>query len=47
MLGKLIPNKKANTILEAMNSTWNYSVGFPSIGNFADNRGEFAIVKMD
>ena len=47
MLRKLIPNKKADTILEAMNSTWNYTVGFPSIGYFADNGREFANVKMD
>ena len=30
-----------------MNSTWNYTVGFLSIGYFADNGGEFANLKMD
>ena len=47
MLGKFIPNKKADTILEAMNSIENYTVGFPSIGYFADNGGEFANMKTD
>ena len=47
MLGKLIPNKKADTILEALNLTWNYTVGFPSVGFFADNGGEFVNIKMD
>ena len=37
MLGNLIPNKRADTILEAMNSTWNYTVRYPLIGYFADN----------
>lgn len=36
MLGKLIPKMKADTILEAMNLTWNYNVGFPSIGYLAN-----------
>ena len=47
MLGKVLPNKKAETILEALNSKWNYMVGFPSEGYWADNGGEFANVKMD
>ena len=37
MLGNLIPNKMADTILEAMNSTWNNTMRYPSIGYFADN----------
>ena len=47
MLGKVIPNKKADTIVDALTSKWNYTVGFPSEGYWADNGGEFANVKMD
>ena len=47
MLGKFIPNKKADTTLEAMNSTLNCTVGFPSIGYFANNGGEFSNIKRD
>ena len=45
--GKLILNKKADTIIDAVNTTWNLNVGFPSIGFFADNGGEFANTKLD
>ena len=37
----------ANIISEAMNSTWNYTIGFSLIGYFADNKREFLNVKMD
>ena len=30
-----------------LNISWNLNVGFPSIGFFADNSGEFANLKMD
>ena len=45
--GKFILNKKADTIIEAVNTTWNLNVGFPSVGFFADNGGEFANTKLD
>ena len=47
MKGLLIPNKKADTIIEAINVTWNLNVGFPSVCFFADNGGEFANTKLD
>ena len=47
MQGKVIPNKKLDTIFDAMNAAWNYTVGFPSTGYFADNGGEFSNIKMD
>ena len=45
--GKLISNKKADTIIQALTDTWSMNVRFPSQGFFADNRGEFANVKLD
>ena len=44
---KLIWNKKAETIIDAINVSWNLNVGFPSVGFFADNGREFANVKLD
>ena len=45
MQGKLINNKKAETIIDAINTTWNLNVGNPSVGYFADNKGEFTKIK--
>ena len=45
--GKLIANKKADTIIQALTDTWCMNVGFPSQGFFADNGGEFANIKLD
>ena len=45
--GKLIPNKKADTIIQALTDSWCMNVGFPSQGFFADNGGEFANIKLD
>ena len=42
MQGKVITNKKADTIITAQTDLWCMSVGFPSQGFFADNGGEFA-----
>ena len=39
--GKLISNKKADTVISAIMDTWCMSVGFPTTGFFADNSGEF------
>merc|ERR1712240_366210 len=45
--GKLLRNKKAETILNAINECWNLAFGIPGIGYYADNRTEFKNVKMD
>ena len=47
MVGKLINNKKADTIMQAIMDSWCMSVGFPSHGFFADNGGEFSNIKLD
>ena len=39
--GVVLKNKEAETVIEAMNSTWNWRFGFPSIGFWADNGPEF------
>lgn len=46
IVGKLIFIKKADTIIKAVNDSWCMNVGFPSIGFFADNCGEFANKKL-
>ena len=38
--GKVLSNKEAETVIEALNSTWNWKFGFPSIGFWADNGPE-------
>ena len=45
--GKLINNKKADTIMNALVECWNLPFGIPSIGYYADNGTEFKNVKMD
>ena len=45
--GKLIHNKMAETVIDAINTAWNCYVGYPSIGYFADNGREFANIKLD
>ena len=47
MQGKMITNKKADTIITTLMDLWCMSVGFPSQGFFADNGGEFANIKLD
>ena len=47
MQGKLITNKKADTIITALTDAWCMNVEFPSQGFFADNGGEFANIKLD
>ena len=37
----MLKNKEAETVIEAMNSTWNWRFGFSSIGFWADNGPEF------
>ena len=45
--GKLLRNKKAETILNAINECWNLSFGIPAVGFYADNGTEFKNIKMD
>ena len=45
--GKLISNKKADTIIQALTDSWCMSVRFPSQGFFADNGGKFANITLD
>ena len=39
--GIVLKNKEAETVVAAMNSTWNWRFGFPSVGFWADNGPEF------
>ena len=45
--GKLLRNKKAETIVEAINDCWNMPFGISNTGYYADNGSEFRNVKMD
>merc|ERR1712243_1694 len=45
--GNLLRNKKAETVLNAINECWNLPFGKPAVGFYADNGTEFKNVKMD
>ena len=45
--GKLLRNKKAETVVNAISECWNLAFGIPGIGYYADNGTEFKNVKMD
>ena len=45
--GKLLRNKKTETVLNAINECWNLPFGIPAIGFYADNDTEFKNVKID
>ena len=47
MQGKLISNKKADTIITVLTDSWCMNVGIPFQGFFANNGGEFAKIKLD
>ena len=47
MVGKLILNKKADTIIQVLTDSWCMSLGFPSCGFFADSGKEFSNIKLD
>merc|ERR1712101_24832 len=47
IVGKLLNNKKGDTIIEALTDSWCMFLGFPSHGFFADNGGEFSSMKLD
>ena len=45
--GKLLNNKKADTIIQALTDTWCMNVGFPLHRFFANNGGKFSNIKLD
>ena len=45
--GKLLNNKKAETIVNAINESWNLAFGIPATGYFVDYGTEFKNIKMD
>merc|ERR1712177_58585 len=45
--GKLLRNKKAETVINAINECWNLPFGIPAVDYYADNGTEFKNVKMD
>ena len=45
--GKFLNNKKAKTIVNAINKSWNLAFGIPGTGYYADNGTEFKNIKMD
>ena len=47
LLGAVIKDKKAETILEKLELEWCNKVGFPSVRFYADNGGEFRNYKME
>ena len=47
MVGKLITNKKVDTVMQAIMDSWCMNVGFPTLGFYADNGGEFSNVMLD
>ena len=47
MVGKLLNNKKGDTIIQAIMDNWCMNLGFPASGFFTDNGREFANVKLD
>ena len=44
--GIAIPNKKAETVLDALSSVWNLRIGYPTRGFWADNGSEFQNKEM-
>ena len=47
MVGKLLSNKKEDTVIQAIMDNWCMSLGFPTQGCYADNGGEFSNIKLD
>merc|ERR1712240_115741 len=45
--GKLLRNKKADTVLNTINECWNLAFGNPGTGYYVDNGTEFKNIKMD
>ena len=47
MAGKLLNNKRADNIIQAIMDNWCMNLGFPTSGFFADNGREFSDIKLD
>ena len=47
IVGKLLSNKKADAIIQAIMDSWRMSVGFPSYEFFANYGEEFSNIKLD
>ena len=45
--GKVILNKRVDTMINAITDTWIMCFGIPSLRFYADNGGEFVNVKID
>ena len=45
--GKVIKNKGSMTIIKALEETWNLVIGYPSVGYWTDNGGEFRNKEME
>ena len=45
--GKVILNKRVDTMINAIMDTWIMCFGIPSLRFYADNGGEFVNVKID
>ena len=46
MQGRLIENKKMETIVKAVNKSWKIPFGIPSVGYFTKNEKELKEIKM-
>ena len=47
LAGVVLKDKKAGTILEKMEMEWCQRYGYPSVGLYADNGGEYRNYKME
>ena len=47
MIGVIVKNKKAETILKRLELEWCMKFGNPSVGFYVDNGGEFSNYKME
>ena len=45
--GAVVKNKQPETIIKALHGSWCMDVGFPTVGFWCDNGGEFRNVKME
>ena len=45
--GRLLKNKQADTIINAIKECWNLAFGIPTIGYYTDNGRKFKNIKMD
>merc|ERR1712002_1394481 len=45
--GKMLLDKQADTVINAINDCWNLPFGIPSVGYYTDNGTEFKNIKME